>query len=177
METKKCWYCKQEIPADSVKCHHCREWANWRTPAKRVLLVAALTLVFMGGLMLSMDWVTTRFMSDFASDAMFDEQQYWEQPDVIQITDHHAGRDEESWRCVIGTMKNVSTIPWRSITIQVDYYNSDGDLVDTSESDSRKRLPPGQERSFKVMFGPDQRDVEYDHYRVFIAGANDASRF
>jgi hypothetical protein len=177
METKICPYCRQDIPADSVKCHHCREWVNWRTPGKRILLGTVVFLVFMAGLMLSAEWVTTGFMSDFTSDAMFDEQKLWEQPDALQITDHHAGRDEEGGRCVIGTMKNVSTIPWRFITVQVDYYNSQGELVDTSLTDSRRALPPGHERSFKVVFGPDQSDVEYDHYRVLITGADDASRF
>jgi hypothetical protein len=169
MDTKPCPHCRQDIPADSVKCHHCREWVDWRGPVKRHLLPAVGVLALFVGFMLIMD----RFMFE----EMFDEQKYWQQPDAIQITSHHPGEDEEGSRCVIGTMKNVSETPWRSITIQVDYYNSKGELVDTSEDWSNETLAPGQERSFKVVFKSGQRDVEYDHYRVFIAGADDASRF
>jgi predicted nucleic acid-binding Zn ribbon protein len=172
MQNKICPYCRQGIPPDSVKCHHCREWVDWRRPAKRILLVLVTGMVLAAGFALAMD----ALMPDFMSDAMFDEQRPWQQPDAIQITSHHAGQDEEGSRCVIGTMENVSTIPWRFITLRADYYNSEGDLVDTSGSSIRGDLPPGQQRNFKVVFGPDQREAEYDHYRISITDADDASR-
>jgi len=169
METKACPHCKQEIPADSLKCHYCREWVNRKYVVKRALTWVIPLIILWLGLFLVLDLLMER--------KMFREEKYWQQPQSIQITGHHAGEDDEGGRSVIGTMKNVSSTPWGSITIQVDYYNSEGDLVDTGEDWSSETLAPGQERSFKVVLKSDQRNVEYDHYQVFIAGADDASRF
>jgi len=165
MEIRTCPYCKQEIALDSRKCPHCREWVNRRYAAKRALVwVVPLMVIWLG------------FMV-FGDRIMFREQKYWKHPDAIKITSHTAGQNEEDGRCVIGTMKNMSETPWDMITIQVDYYDATGRLVDTSTDYSSDTLPAGQERSFKVAFESKRRGVEYDHYRVFIAGADDASRF
>ena len=165
METKTCPHCKQEIPADSRKCHHCREWVNQKYPLKRALAWVVPLIVLWLGMMFLMP------------STMLREKKYWQQPDAIRITSHQAGQNEEGGLCVIGTMKNASETPWRSITIEVDYYDSKGQLADTSEDWVGETLPPGQERSFKVVFKTKRAGVEYDHYRVFIAGADDASRF
>jgi hypothetical protein len=169
MDMRTCPHCKQEIPADSHKCHHCREWVNRRYQLKRSLPWAvpliALCLGFpflMGGLM---QWVTLR------------ERKFWQHPDAIRIVSHHASEGEEDGISIIGTMQNVSATPWRSITIQADYYDSKDQVVDTSGDWSSDTLAPGQRRNFKVVFKKKLRGAEYDHYRVFVAGADDASRF
>ena len=105
------------------------------------------------------------------------EHKYWQHPGGIQITSHHSSYDEEGRPCVIGTIKNVSTRPWRWVTIEAEYFDRAGKLVDTGGEDSLDTLAPGGERSFKLVFGKKQKGAEYDHYRVHIAGAEDASVF
>ena len=169
METRVCPYCKQGIPADALKCHYCREWVNRRHLFRRVLAWAVPLVIL---------WVASMlFMPEVMDRTVLQERRYWEHLDAIKIVSHHVSDDEEGNPCVIGTIKNVSEIPWRSITIQADYFNRAGELVDSDKGSSWEALAPGQERSFKIAFRKKQREAEYDHYRVHIAGAEDASRF
>ncbi len=164
METKLCPYCKQSITIDSKKCPNCKEWVDRRIKLTRQLwIVPFFLLVFL------VPWIMDR--------TMLRENKFWQQPDAVTIISHHTGQGEEGDLCVIGTMKNTSKIPWDFITVQVDYFNSNGQLVDTSQDSGSETLAPGQERSFKVVFEKKQKGVEYDHYRIFVTGADDASRF
>ena len=142
-QTKLCPHCKQEIPADSLKCHYCREWVSRGHAVKRALVWVVPMVAFWIGLVL--------FMEN-ADRTMLREERFWQKPDAIKVLNHHAGESEEGRLCVIGTMKNVSAIPWRFVTAQVDYYDSQDKLVDTSQDSMTETLPPGQERSFKVVF-------------------------
>ena len=169
MQTRTCPHCKQDIPADSLKCHYCREWVNRKYPFKRALpWVIPLTILWLALIFLGPWWMER---------TEFREKKLWQHSSDIQIVSHHAGQDEESGLSVIGVMRNVSETPWKFVTIQVDYYDSKGRLVDTSQGSGSEVLPPSQERSFKVVFKKKLRGAAYDHYRVFVAGADDASRF
>jgi hypothetical protein len=169
METRTCPYCKQEIPADSRKCHYCREWVDRRFLVKRTVKWAVP---------LAIVWMAIAFLPmSFMDQTVLRGRKFWQQPDAITIIRHHAGQGEKGGIYVIGTMKNVSTTPWDSVAVQVDYFDPKGQLVDTSQDWSSETIAPGQERSFKVVFEKKQKGVEYDHYRIFVAGAGDASRF
>ena len=169
METRTCPHCKQQIPADSLKCHHCREWVNRKYPLGRALpWVVPLVILWLAFVLLGPWWMERTALH---------EKKYWQQPQAIQIISHHASQNEKGAPCIIGRMKNMSATPWRSVSIQADYYDARDQLVDTSRDWNSEVLPPGQERNFKVVFKEKLRGAEYDHYRVFIAGADDASRY
>jgi len=169
MQARTCPFCKQDIPLDAVKCHYCREWVNRRYQFKRILIWAAPALVVWVGMMVFFPYLMERFA--------FLEREYWQYPEAIRIVSHHPSYDEEGRPCVLGTIKNVSAIPWRSVTVQADYFDRSNNLVDSDNAYSLETLAPGQERNFKIVFGKKQRGAEYHHYRVHIAGAEDASRF
>ncbi len=169
MDTTTCPYCKQSIPADSRKCPHCREWVDRKFLVKRTAKWA---------IPLAILWLAIAFVPmSLMERAMLREKKFWQQPDAIEVLSHQVGQGEEGGLCVVGTMKNVSATPWDSVTVQVDYFDSTGALVDTSQDWYGETLAPGQERSFKVVFEKKRQGVEYDHYRVYVAGADDASRF
>ncbi len=169
MQAKTCPYCQQDIPPDAVKCHHCREWVKRRFPLKRVFLWAPLGLALWVGLVALMPLLMDR--------VAFRERKYWQYPDAMKIVSHHASHDEEGRPSVMGTIRNVSAIPWEHVNIQVDYFDHAGRLVDSTDDSSWETLPPGRQRNFKVAFGKKQRGLQYHHYRVYVAGADDASRF
>ena len=165
MEAKTCPYCKHSIPADALKCYYCREWVNRKHVFKRAfpwVIGLAFWLVIMLLMPALMDKV------------VFRERKYSK---GIEIVSHHPSHDQEGRLYIIGTMKNASAFPWQRITTQADYFNSAGQLVDSSEDSSWETLAPGQERNFKIRFGKQQQGAEYHHYRVHITGAEDASRF
>lgn len=169
MDTNTCPYCKQSIAPDARKCPYCREWVDRKFLVRRtakwaVPLVIAWVAIFI---------LPMSFMDRW----MFREEKFSDHPDAIEIVSHEAGQGEDGGLCVLGTMKNVSETPWDCITIQVDYFDSRDKLVDTSQDWESDTLAPGQGRAFKVTFEKKRQGVQYDHYRVFIAGAEDASRF
>lgn len=168
METTRCPHCKAEIEPDARKCRYCREWVNWRYPLRRSAALIVLVVVVWAGFALSVPGIMER--------GMFQAAKFWEQPESLQITEHHSAEQGE-YRVVIGTVKNVSAIPWKSITVQADYYDKQSRVVDSGKQALWEALAPGQERVFKVSVGKQGAGADYDHYRVYVAGADDASRF
>jgi predicted nucleic acid-binding Zn ribbon protein len=164
MDTNTCPYCKQPIPPDARKCPYCREWVDRKARLLRVLWI----IPFLAFLL---------FMPEIMERTSFREQKFSQHPDAIKILSHEAGQGEDGGLCVLGTMENVSETPWDSITVQVDYFDAKDKLVDTSQDWESDTLAPDQERAFKVTFEKKRQGVQYDHYRIFIAGADDASRF
>lgn len=162
---KTCPYCKQEIPADATRCHHCREWVSKKTPFLRAVgSVLPVFLMFIG-------------MIYYMERDMLSDQKYWEHSDAIKIVNHHAAKGAEGSICILGAIKNTSTIPWEMVKVRVNYLDAEDQLVDTSQDYNSDTLAPNQERTFKVTFEKLIPGAEYDHYRVFIAGAYDASRY
>jgi len=69
----------------------------------------------------------------------------------------------ESTAVVKGRAQNVSSFTINVATIAVDFYDKDGNLIDTASA-SRQGLGPGEVWDFNVKFiGPDSwKSVDYD---------------
>ncbi len=164
METNTCPFCKQSISPDASKCPYCREWVDRKARLFRMLWIIPFI-----AFLLFMPWIMEQ--------TSFREEKFSQHPEAIKILNHEAGPGEDGGLCVLGTMKNVSETSWDFITIQVDYFDAKDRLVDTSQDLVSDTLAPGQERSFKVVFEKKRKGVEYHHYKILIAGADDASMY
>ncbi len=130
-EAKTCKMCSMEIPATARKCPYCHHWQRWfalQNPQTVVLLIVIPLLtayfVLMG----------TIVRSPFRQWEQFREHS--QQVKIIEST-MEFGEDE----CgpdviVVGKIENRSSVDWKDIRFQVDFFNPQGGVFDTGQQEA-----------------------------------------
>lgn len=76
---------------------------------------------------------------------------------------------------VVGTIRNDSDIPWQSIYVEVQYFDSDGALIDADGAQQYGLvIAPGEVSAFRVRSGAARSEHEYATHQALVRSANDA---
>ena len=76
---------------------------------------------------------------------------------------------------VIGTMSNSSSIPWKDIQIEVQFYDSNGKMIDSEQQKEYPfEVPADGNAAFKVSTQREFPREQYVSYKATIISARDA---
>jgi hypothetical protein len=76
---------------------------------------------------------------------------------------------------VIGTIKNLSPVPWKDAYFHVDFFDSAGKLTDSGAVENYEYyLPANETASFKLSFAREFPETNYIRTVVRVVGAKDA---
>jgi hypothetical protein len=156
-----------EIPIKSRKCPYCHHFQNrmvlflWH-PAFAALFVMIPFVIMMIFLLSLMDRG-----QNFAS--------YSRQMIVLNSQIAFGERKSGPTVAVIGSVKNMSTVPWKDVYFHVDFFDSAGKLTD-SEAVERYEyyLPANETASFELSFTREFPETNYAKAVVHVVGAKDA---
>lgn len=88
------------------------------------------------------------------------------QDNRVQILNHRIYYDRFGCSCVEGGIKNLTTDSNVTANIKVDYFDIDGQYID-SEIQVLKHRYPGRAIGFHVMYGG-RRRLEVRSYKVYV---------
>jgi len=169
VDIKTCKMCGMGIPVKAKKCPYCHHWIRWfslHNPAVVIPLVFIPLLVLNGVMM----------------ETLFKPFRQWEQfskhADQVKIVDSKMefGEDQSDPAVVvIGTVKNLSTVDWKDVRFQVDFFDPKGQFFDTGQQELYAwRLPAEKETDFKVSFHRQFPKEQYAKYEVRVISAVDS---
>lgn len=166
-DTKTCRMCCKEIPTKSRKCPYCHHFQNRLVlfmyhPVFAVLLVmipfVAIMIVFTSMLNRGQNFVN-----------------YTSQ---LVVTNSHivfGQKKSGPTVAVIGTLKNLSPVPWKDAYFHVDFFNAAGKLTDSDAVEKYQYyLPANDEASFKLSFAREFSESNYAKTVVRVMEAKDA---
>lgn len=165
--TKTCKLCCMDIPANARKCPHCHQFQNRLSLAIFHPAVAVLFATIPMAAMLMFFATLFEQGEDF--------QTYQNQ---IQITESElAFGDTKSGGtiAVMGSITNLSPVPWKQIQFHVDFFDGNGKRVDVGQRDEYSfYLPANAATSFKVSFRREFPETNYVKHAVRVLTAKDA---
>ena len=171
METstlKTCKTCCKEINSSAKKCPYCQHWQNKISLVVFHPVMAILSIVILYGILV------------FFSQAMFSEgEDFTEYRDQIEIVKTELKFGENRYGgsvAVVGTMINSSNVPWEDVYLEVQFYDSEKKLIDTTQDDKYAFIIPANDSStFKVSITREFPEEQYDSCKVRIISARDES--
>jgi hypothetical protein len=156
-----------DIPEQARKCPYCHHFQNrW----SMIMFHPAIAVLF-ASLPLAIMLIVVSSVFDTG-------ENYEAYKDQIVITDSQIAFGDTKTSAtvaVIGSIKNISQVPWKEIQFHVDFLNATGQRADVGErEDYTFRLPAGETSSFKVSFRREFPETNYVKPIVRIVGAKDA---
>lgn len=168
---KTCPECSERIPHLAKKCPFCKSFLTkklWQNPP--VLLAVLVPFLFVG-LFFSMSWKTNHkpiyLFADFVQKVpVTSSEPYFEATKIGRTV------------TVIGTIRNDTDIPWEHPSMEAQFYDKTGKLIDVVESFySGMTLLPHQEQAFRISGNASRALSEYATHQVLIRHASDAYHF
>ena len=97
--------------------------------------------------------------------------------DQIVVTDsqmHYSQTEKGAFIAVVGTIKNNSKFSWKGVELEVQYFDKDGKLIDTtSDREYNATILPQVERAFRIRAQADRPEAAYASHKVFVRAAKD----
>ncbi|MGO8690645.1 MAG: BON domain-containing protein [Thermoguttaceae bacterium] len=79
---------------------------------------------------------------------------------------------------VVGKVKNLSSVDWKNVRFQVEFFNSKGELFDASQQEVYGwQLPAGQDTTFKISLRRPFPAKDYAACKVRVITAADSKRW
>lgn len=162
---KTCKSCRETIHFDATKCPKCQAFQVWwRNPQITVLFIFPfflLPLLFLRG---SAFKERPKF-ENFRAQVKVTESQFFFSKER-SITDGGARITS------LVKIRNDSPHKWERPTIEIQYFNADGKLIDTqSDYSYQSVLIPGTEQALRLTISPAKSETEYASQKVFIRNA------
>lgn len=167
---KSCPFCMEDVRTEARKCRHCHQWlGRWTGSPNLPIAFAFLVLLGFWG------WAEFRVgrpvLWDFA-----------EHRDELVITNARfdfTREDDGLYVSTYGMIRNESAIAWKDLLIEVRYFDSDAELIDTTSAQRYTlTLHPGAEAAFRLRKRADKPQASYAGHHVLVLSAQDArSRF
>lgn len=168
-DRKTCPQCREAIHWQAKKCPHClspqgRQYLAY-LPAMAAFIPALFFLIYFN------------FLNPFNKPhKLF--QDYRSQVQIVSSEMHYSQESGKGTVSVIGNIKNSSPVIWNHVAIEVQCFNAQGQLIDTSsDQDPNLNLVPRTEQAFRVRFDADKPASEYVSFKAYIREAEDAHRF
>ena len=97
--------------------------------------------------------------------------------DQIVVTDsqmHYSQTEKGAFISVVGMIKNNSKFSWKGVELEVQYFDKDGKLIDTtSDREYNATILPQGERAFRIRAQADRPEAAYASHKVFVRAAKD----
>ncbi len=91
---------------------------------------------------------------------------------------HFALEDGMRFAVLTGTIRNDTRVSWNQPSIEVQYFDKQGRLIDTETyDDPRMTLAPYTEQEFKIQCEAVRPNADYTTHKVVIRYAEEANRF
>ena len=92
---------------------------------------------------------------------------------------HSAGKDEGcGYVSCIGHLKNNSDVTWEELVFEIQFFNSQNELIDTfTEYTYGMVVPPNEEIAFRIKDGADKNPEEYHSHKVRITSAKQVHQY
>lgn len=170
-ETKTCPMCAETIKSAARVCPRCGR--NLPTAIKEPrrkfvegwLFLAALAAIVYGGLF----WVARIIGPGRPFES------YRDKVVVVDPQMHYGSSSAGNYVSTIGFLRNDSPLTWKSIQLEVRYFDSQGKLADTrTEILWERRLPAGDQQAFRIRGPADNPSSAYASQKVFVRSAADA---
>jgi len=170
-ESKTCKMCRMGIPAEAKKCPYCLHWQYRLTmimfhPAFGVVFglipIMAIFIVFM----VSLNTI-------FSKGEPF--QNYAGQIAIVESKMEFGQEQSGPIVAVVGKIKNASSVDWKDLCIQVEFFDDKNSLIDADQQSEYRspKLPAGQEIGFKISFPRPFPEKKYVRYNVRVISAKD----
>jgi len=169
-QTKICPLCAETIKAAAKVCPHCRFWLNkWSVRSPHTMqgisvLFLVLMIVFFGCFLGRL----FNAGSDFV--------QYQNQIAVVNSGTSFRVSNSNLMVSVIGVLTNQSTVGWKDIGIEAQFFGTDGKMIDVIQAEGDYReltVLPHSEASFKIEGRAIKPEQEYKSTQVFVRTGKD----
>lgn len=90
---------------------------------------------------------------------------------------HYSQSDNTNIISTVGFVRNASPYAWKSLQLEIQYFDGSGRLVDTkTDTLSYQELPPGMTEAFRVRTAAATTEPAYVTNKVFVRTAKDATK-
>ena len=172
-----CRWCGEHMHSQAWRCPHCRMWQSrlqglYMFPVlSPLLIIPGLAATWAVPLMLMLSPV----MSEFEKGAPFAD--YHDQLRVVGSAMFTGYREGDPVIAVVGTLRNDTEVPWWALSLEVQFMDHDGKLVDVIREHLgwRTLLPAGQ-LAFRADMVAELPLGKYAAYEVFVRSGLEARR-
>ena len=169
-ESKTCPLCREPVHPAARKCPHCQHYLNkWVLAAYHPLIAVSPILIAFALAVYFLARVINRGESfePYRSliHVIHSELEFGELPAGPTVA-------------VVGTIHNESSVAWRDLTIEVQFFDKTHKLIDTKQRrDYLLSLPSKENCAFKVSQPREFALANYASYEVRVVSARDAKAF
>lgn len=166
---KTCKMCYKEIDSLAKKCPYCQHWQNKLSMIVFHPATALLPIVIPLAIAIA---VFVPFYNMFSEGEDFTA--YRNQIEIVK-TEMKFGENKHGGSvAVIGTMINNSNVPWENVHLEVQFYDSEKNLIDTEQKGKYSFVVPANDSStFKVSIAREFPEEQYDSCKVRVLSAKD----
>ena len=167
-EPKTCPLCCEPVRPMARKCPHCQHYLNkWVLAAYHPLIATSPILVLFAG---SIFWLASVLHrgEDFAS--------YRSQIHVTDTQMKFGETSKEATVAVVGNIQNDSSIPWKDVRLEVQFFDSTNKPMDAKTAYTTD-IPAHDHAAFKFSQRREFPQEEYHSFVVRALIARDARSF
>jgi hypothetical protein len=160
---KPCLVCFEPIDARARKCHHCREI---QSPASAWMHHPAVLTTFMILLGLLIVWV------GYTAVRGLRKPPFSGQLAVGAAQLRLANQEGEPRVSCVAPITNNDTIPWGSVSLQAEFLDAQGQVIDVHHNQYTFRILPGLQATGRASGPANAASSEYAACRVTILSAH-----
>ncbi len=173
-ELKNCKVCCMAIPAKARKCPHCHHWQDkWSLVIFHPLFAIIPTLMIF---LVMFGFLGTMFKFTFAEGEPFSKHQ-----NAVALVETEMLFGEVSGCktpsptvAVIGKIRNSSPVTWKEITLEGQFFDKDGRMVDATQQLKYSFIAPANgDCAFKISFQREFPQERYSSFKVRVVSAKD----
>jgi len=169
---KTCRMCYQQIDKRARRCPYCGTAQSlWAHPLIGFIPAAALMAAVMIALGMM---IRLTVVGVFGRGEPFAGHRG--ELEVVE-SDRFFGKDSRGIETVtgVGIIRNNGSIPWRDVSVEVRFLDSQGRLLDTAmDYGFNRTVMPNDDSAFKASASLRKPQEEYASHKVFVCGAVDA---
>jgi hypothetical protein len=163
---KPCYKCGEQIATAARYCHVCRTWQSKRA---RFLTSSQVW----GGLVILL--LVPVLPIVMVSRLLDQGEDFAKHRDQVVILDSKVRTESEKRIVTVGRLQNNSTVKWREVVIEVQYFDAKGELLATkTERNMDSVLLPNEIHAFQVSSDLDYAPEKYVSHKVLVRDARDA---